>query len=125
MRHGDRSVVAAQAVQSASPTQFTYPTSGGTISLPMPHQAPDTYNYQSSGDAHAETDTGAGTTNTTSCGSLSNVSTCNGFDQQTRLGSATIHSGTQLYNAPVSARRGRQPGLPSPAVDHNTAHGRL
>jgi YD repeat-containing protein len=58
------------------------------------------YSYQPSGGVQAETGTGAGTTNTTSCGSLSNVSTCNGFDRQTRLGTSTIHSGSQLYTAP-------------------------
>jgi hypothetical protein len=55
------------------------------------------YGYALSGDVASETDTRAGITNTNTCNGTS-VTTCNVFDQQVRLGAATIGSSTNSQN---------------------------
>ena len=68
------------------------------------------YQYGPDGSDVSETDTGAGISGTVSCNG-STVTTCNSFDQGTRLGSATTNSNHQSYAADADSNSWALPEL--------------
>ena len=68
------------------------------------------YQYGPDGSDVSETDTDAGISGTVSCNG-STVTTCNSFDQGTRLGSATTSSNDQSYAADADSNSSALPEL--------------
>lgn len=77
-----------------------------------------------SGDVQSETDAGAGVSGTVTCG-VSSVTTCNGFDQGTRLSAATTSAASQSYLSDASADSASLPQLygaaSQPAASYDNA----